>query len=130
MPFERRNGRAIITNKILKTFRQIKGWLGLALVLMVSGVVLFAVEMRLAPEQFSIASISTSGTNLTLIANIPPGMEQVTLEMHATLDTPWDEVGQANVPAGGGAVAIVIPRPAYAACFFRLRAALPPAKPQ
>jgi hypothetical protein len=70
---------------------------------------------------FAIASISIEGTNLVLKAEVPPGMEQVVLEIRASLDADWEERGAASVQEGGGVVAFTIPKPARAMAFFRLK---------
>ena len=72
-------------------------------------------------HQLAIASIAAQGTNLVLMASVPDGLEQVTLEMRSTLNAPWAAAGLLEVPAGGGELSFTIPKPGDMQ-FFRLRA--------
>ena len=73
-------------------------------------------------NQFGITSIVVEGTNLVLNAIIPPGLQQVSLETHPTLDGSWEEAGLLAVEAGAGEAAFTIPRPSAPVVFFRLKA--------
>jgi hypothetical protein len=73
-------------------------------------------------KQLALTSIAVQGTNLTLVAVVPAGLERVTLEMRPTLIAPWAVAGAVEVPTGGGEVAFTIPKPGDMQ-FFRLRAA-------
>jgi len=114
----------IAVRSLVITWRN-KPWAGLAGLLLLIGAVVFVVEAASAPEELRIASISTQGTNLVLHALVPAGMGQVAVDMRPSLDAPWAESGQWDVPAGGGDVPLIFPQPASATCFFRLRAKLP-----
>ena len=72
--------------------------------------------------QFTITSITVQGTNLLFNAIIPPGMEQVTLEVCPTLDAAWEEVESQNVSPAASDVVFTIPMPTNTMCFFRLEA--------
>jgi hypothetical protein len=68
-----------------------------------------------------ITSLSVVGTNLIFNATIPTGVVQTILEMRPTLNTAWQESALLDVPAGGGSVEFIIPKPALETAFFRLR---------
>ena len=53
-------------------------------------------------SQLALTSFALQGTNLTILAVVPPGLGQVTLEIRPTLIAPWEAVGVAESPAGGG----------------------------
>ena len=123
------NAKASIgLRRCLKAVQQNRMPWWLALVPLVLGAVLYADV--LVPEQLSITSVSLLGTNLSFIANVPPGLTQVVLEMQAALNAPWEDVSERAVPTGGGAVTMVIAQPASKSCFFRLHAPMPSSLPQ
>jgi hypothetical protein len=70
---------------------------------------------------FEITDLSVEGTNLVLDAVVPPGVEQVTLEMRPALDESWQEAASLNVPTGSDEVVFTIPTPATPSAFFRLK---------
>ena len=72
-------------------------------------------------SEFAITSIAVKGTNLVLMAAVPAGLGQVTLEMRPTLDAQWQAAGLLDGPAGGGGVTFTIPKPGDIQ-FFRLKA--------
>jgi hypothetical protein len=71
--------------------------------------------------QLTIESISVVGTNLSIVAAIPPGLDQVALEISAALNGDWQEAGPVNLPQGGQ-LTFTIPKPATPMAFFRLKA--------
>ena len=73
-------------------------------------------------NQIALASIAVQGTNLTLVAVVPPGLGHVTLEMRPTLIAPWQATEALEVPAGGGELTFTIQKPGDMQ-FFRLNAA-------
>jgi len=73
-------------------------------------------------NQLALASIAVQGTNLTLVAVVPPGLGHVTLEMRPTLIAPWQATEPLEVPAGGGELTFTIQKPGDMQ-FFRLNAA-------
>jgi hypothetical protein len=73
-------------------------------------------------NQLALTSVAVRGTNLTLVAVVPAGLRQVTLEMRPTLDAPWQAAGVVEVPAGGGEVTFTMQKPGEMQ-FFRLKAA-------
>jgi hypothetical protein len=83
---------------------------------------LAAAQDRVINNQLALASISVQGTNLALVAVVPPGLGQVTLEMRSALIAPWKAAGVVDVPAAGGEVTVMIQKPGDMQ-FFRLRAA-------
>src|SRR6516225_6498565 len=80
-----------------------------------------------ASDVLAIDSISVAGTNLDFVATFPSGVDHASLEMRATLASPWQIVASVNVPVEGGTVAFTIPKPAVQAAFFRLSVILPAA---
>jgi hypothetical protein len=70
---------------------------------------------------FDITDIAIEGTNLVLDAVVPPGMEQVTLQMRAALDLDWQAAATVNVPTGSDEVVFTIPTPSTPSAFFRLK---------
>jgi hypothetical protein len=70
----------------------------------------------------ALTHIAVQGTNLTLVAAVPPGLRHVTLETRPTLVAPWETAGMLDVPAGGGEVTFTIQKPGDMQ-FFRLNAA-------
>jgi hypothetical protein len=75
----------------------------------------------IAPGQPVITSLSLAGTNLVFQATIPSDVTQAILEIRPTLTTPWQDAASLEVPASGGAVEFVIPKPTWDSAFFRLR---------
>ena len=73
-------------------------------------------------NQLALTAIAVQGTNLTLVAIVPPGLGQVTLETRPTLVAPWEAAGVLDVPTGGGEVTFTIQKPGDMQ-FFRLNAA-------
>jgi hypothetical protein len=73
-------------------------------------------------NQLALTSIAVQGTNLTLVAVVPPGLGHVTLEMRPTLIAPWQATEALEVPTGGGELAFTIQKPGDMQ-FFRLNAA-------
>ena len=73
-------------------------------------------------NQLALTSLAVQGTNLTLVAVVPAGLGQVTLEMRPTLVAPWTVAVAGHVPSGGGEVTFTIRKPGEMQ-FFRLRAA-------
>jgi hypothetical protein len=73
-------------------------------------------------NQLALTSIAVQGTNLTLVAVVPPGLGHVTLEMRPTLIAPWQATEALEVPAGGGELSFTIQKPGDMQ-FFRLNAA-------
>ena len=73
-------------------------------------------------NQLALTSIAVQGTNLTLVAVVPPGLGHVTLEMRPTLIAPWQATEALEVPAGGGELTFTIQKPGDMQ-FFRLNAA-------
>lgn len=73
-------------------------------------------------NQLALASIAVQGTNLTLVAVVPPGLGHVTLEMRPTLVAPWQATEALEVPAGGGELTFTIQKSGDMQ-FFRLNAA-------
>ena len=55
-------------------------------------------------SELVLTSIDVRGTNLTLVAVVPAGLGQVTLENRPALNAAWKPAGALDVPAGGGAV--------------------------
>ena len=72
-------------------------------------------------NQLVITSVAAQGTNLVLVAVVPVGLEQVTLEMRPTLNAPWQAAGPSGVSTNAGSLAFTIPKPGDMR-FFRLRA--------
>jgi hypothetical protein len=72
-------------------------------------------------DELAVTSIAVQGTNLVVMAAVPSGLGQVTLEMRPTLDGQWQAAGLLKVPAGGGGVTFTIPKPGDMQ-FFRLNA--------
>jgi len=68
-----------------------------------------------------ITSLTVAGTNLNFSASIPSGASLGILEMRPDLTTSWQEAAQFAVPATGGNIEFVVPRPALDAAFFRLK---------
>jgi hypothetical protein len=83
---------------------------------------LAAAQDLVLDKQLALTSIAVQGTNLTLVAAVPAGLEQVTLEMRPALVATWKAAGAMDVPAGGGEVTFTIQKPGDMR-FFRLRAA-------
>jgi hypothetical protein len=77
-------------------------------------------------DQLALASLAVQGTNLTLVAVVPAGLGEVTLEMRPTLDASWQAARVVEVPAGGGEVTFTMQKPGEMQ-FFRLKAAASPA---
>jgi|ERR1051326_140880 hypothetical protein len=75
-------------------------------------------------NQLAISSISVEGTNLALVATIPPGLDQAILEISPTLNAGWEEVGSLSVPTNAAQVTFTIPKPSPPTAFFRLKATL------
>ena len=73
-------------------------------------------------NQLVLTSIAVQRTNLNLVAVVPPGLGQVTLEMRPTMTAPWEAAGVLDVAAGGGEVTFTMQKPGEMR-FFRLRAA-------
>ena len=73
-------------------------------------------------NQLALTSIAVQGTNLTLVAVVPPGLGHVTLEMRPALIAPWQATEALEVPAGGGELSFTIQKPGDMQ-FFRLNAA-------
>ena len=73
-------------------------------------------------SQLALTSIAVQGTNLTLVAVVPAGLGEVTLEMRPTLTAPWQAAGAQDVPVGGGEVTFTMQKPGDMQ-FFRLTAA-------
>ncbi|HEX4644208.1 MAG TPA: hypothetical protein VH598_01220, partial [Verrucomicrobiae bacterium] len=71
-----------------------------------------AIEVPQDPK-FVITSIAAQGTNVVLTASIPPGLEQVVLEMRSMLDanSKWEEKALLDVPGGSGRVTFTLPKP-------------------
>jgi hypothetical protein len=78
-------------------------------------------SLSLSPAPFVITSISVEGTNLLLSADVPTGSAQVTLEMRATLEAPWQDEASSNVQADATETIFTIPQPTNNVCFFRLK---------
>jgi hypothetical protein len=76
------------------------------------------------PNPLAITSISLEGTNLILIADVPPNSGQVTLEMRPSLDAAWQDEESSNVQAGADEVTLTLPKPTNDVCFFRLKTTL------
>jgi len=72
--------------------------------------------------ELDISSISVESTNLSLVASIPPGLDQVALEISASLDGEWEEAGPVDVPTGTKQLTFTLPKPATPTAFFRLKA--------
>jgi hypothetical protein len=70
---------------------------------------------------FTISSISIVGTNLSVVAFVPPGLDQVALEISPSLNGNWQETGPMNLPEGGQ-LTFTLPKPATPMAFFRLKA--------
>lgn len=68
-----------------------------------------------------ITSLSVAGTNLVFQATIPSGVQQAILEIRPTFNAPWQDAAALDVPATGGAVEFIIPKPIWESAFFRLR---------
>src|SRR4051812_24187924 len=60
---------------------------------------------------FSITSLEIEGTNLVLHAEVPSGLEQVTLEMRPALEGSWLEAGTWDGSRSAGAAVFSISRP-------------------
>jgi hypothetical protein len=75
-----------------------------------------------AEQPFAITSISVQGTDLVLSAQIPPGMEAVTLQERTSIDTPWKKMGIPGVTNGFNQTVFTLPKP-DGMHFFRLKAA-------
>ena len=75
----------------------------------------------IAPSQPVITSLTVAGTNLVFQATIPPEVAQAILEIRPTLTAPWQDAASLDVPASGGAVEFIIPKPTWDSAFFRLR---------
>ena len=73
-------------------------------------------------NQLVLTSIAVQGTKLNLVAVVPPGLGQVTLEMRPTMTAPWEAAGVLDVAAGAGEVTFTMQKPGEMQ-FFRLRAA-------
>src|SRR5690242_18096446 len=74
------------------------------------------------PTELAITSISVDGTNLSIVAAIPAGLDQVALEISASLNGDWQEAGPVEVPKGTKHLTIELPKPATPMAFFRLKA--------
>jgi hypothetical protein len=68
-----------------------------------------------------ITSLTITGTNLVFNATLPSGTDQAMLEVRPTLTAAWEDAATLDVPADGGAVEFVMPKPTWATAFFRLR---------
>lgn len=79
-------------------------------------------DASVSASPFAITSISVEGTNLVLVASIPPGLELVTLQIRTALDGSWGAVGQVAVQSGDGEEVFTIPQPSTSSAFFRLSA--------
>jgi hypothetical protein len=75
----------------------------------------------LPATDLTISSISVVGTNLSIVATIPPGLDQVALEICASLNGDWQEAGPVTIP-NGGQLTFTLPKPATPMAFFRLKA--------
>jgi hypothetical protein len=73
------------------------------------------------PTDLAIASISVEGTNLSVVALVPTGLEQVALEISPSLNNDWQETALVNLPKGGQ-LTFTLPKPAAPMAFFRLKA--------
>jgi len=76
----------------------------------------------LPPTQLSISSISVQGTNLSIVAAIPPGLDQVALEVSPSPNGDWHEAALVNVATGTRQLTFEIPKPSTPMAFFRLKA--------
>lgn len=74
----------------------------------------------LPATQLAIESISVVGTNLSIVATIPPGFEHVALEVSASLNGDWQEASPVNFPEGR--LTFAVPKPVTPMAFFRLKA--------
>ena len=77
-------------------------------------------EEAASTTQLSISSISIQGTNLNLIALVPPGLDRVALEISGKLGGDWGVAAVADAPAGAPQLTFTIPKPADPMAFFRL----------
>lgn len=71
-------------------------------------------------DPVSFTSITVEGTNLVVVATIPPDMATVSLEMRPSLTASWEQRALTGVNAAGGAVALRVARPESSQAFFRL----------
>lgn len=74
----------------------------------------------LSPTDLAIASISVEGTNLSIVAVIPPGLDQVGVQISASLNGDWQEAGMVNQPEAGK-LTFTLAKPAAPMAFFRLK---------
>ena len=75
----------------------------------------------LSVTQLTIESISVVGTNLSIVAAIPPGLDQVALQVFTTLNGEWADGGPVDVPAGTRQLTFEFPKPSTPMAFFRLK---------
>jgi hypothetical protein len=73
-----------------------------------------------SPTDLAIASISVDGTNLSIVALIPPALDRVAVEISASLDGDWQETGLVNQPENGQ-LTFMLPKPTAPMAFFRLK---------
>jgi hypothetical protein len=81
-----------------------------------------AEEVVQPPAPLAITAMAMQGTNLLLTAWVPPGLETVSLDTRASLETPWEQFEQRNAPAAGGEMVFNFPQTGEVTRFFRLRA--------
>jgi len=101
--------------------KQLTHWRRLGVTVLLLLAAGWAVSRELPPGgDLAISSITAQGTNILLIANVPPGFSQVALETRSTLNSPWSDAGIMDVSANGGSITYTLTKPG-AMAFFRLR---------